>query len=119
MIRVTQPCERLDDYPHAVTHQIRAFARLGALRSGSQHQHRILNLPTVPRIGANPVAPVSVTVGGYPATVLYAGAAPGYMPGVLQINAQMSPDAQAGSAVPVRITIGGVSSQDSVTLAVR
>ena len=66
-----------------------------------------------------PVAPVSATIGGYPAKVLYAGGAPGYMPGVLQINAQMSPDVQAGNAVPVRITIGGASSQDAVTLAVR
>ena len=66
-----------------------------------------------------PVAPVSVTIGGLPATVQYAGAAPGYMPGILQINAQMSGDVQPGNSVPVRITIGGVSSQDSVTLAVR
>jgi uncharacterized protein (TIGR03437 family) len=60
-----------------------------------------------------------VTIGGYPATVLYAGAAPGLMPGVLQINAQMSPNVAAGSGVPVRISIGGVASQDAVTVAVR
>ena len=50
--------------------------------------------------------------------IQYAGAAPGYMPGVLQINTQMSPDVQAGNNVPVHITVGGVTSQDSVTLAV-
>jgi uncharacterized protein (TIGR03437 family) len=66
-----------------------------------------------------PLAAVSVDIGGQPATVQYAGAAPGYMPGVLQINAQMSPGVQAGSNVPVHITISGVSSQDGVTLAVR
>jgi uncharacterized protein (TIGR03437 family) len=71
------------------------------------------------QVQPKPVAPVSVNIGGYPATVLYAGAAPGYMPGVLQINAQMSPNVQAGNAVPVHIAIGGASSQDSVTLAVR
>ena len=65
-----------------------------------------------------PVASVSVDIGGYPATVKYAGAAPGFPPGVLQINAQMSSNVQAGNAVPVHVTIGGVKSQDGVTLTV-
>jgi uncharacterized protein (TIGR03437 family) len=65
-----------------------------------------------------PLAGVTVEIGGLPATVQYAGAAPGMMPGVLQINAQMSPNVQAGNAVPVAITIGGVTSQAGVTLAV-
>ncbi|HEX3747768.1 MAG TPA: glycoside hydrolase family 44 protein [Bryobacteraceae bacterium] len=66
-----------------------------------------------------PLAAVSVDIGGFPATVKYAGAAPGFVAGVLQINAQMSPNVSAGSAVPVHITIGGAKSQDGVTLAVR
>ncbi len=66
-----------------------------------------------------PVAPVTVDIGGYPATVKYAGAAPGFPPGVLQINAQMSTNVQAGNAVPVHITIGGVTSRDGVTLVVK
>jgi uncharacterized protein (TIGR03437 family) len=65
-----------------------------------------------------PLASVSVDIGGLPATLKYAGAAPGYEPGVLQINAQMSPNVAAGNAVPVHVTIGGVTSQDGVTLAV-
>jgi hypothetical protein len=40
------------------------------------------------------------------------------MPGVLQINAVMSPNVAAGNHVSVRITIG-VASQDLVTLAVK
>jgi len=66
-----------------------------------------------------PVAAVTVDIGGYPATVQYAGAAPGFPPGVLQINAQMSPNVQSSNAVPVHLTVGGVTSQDGVTLAVR
>jgi uncharacterized protein (TIGR03437 family) len=66
-----------------------------------------------------PMAEVSVDIGGLPATVQYAGAAPGFMPGVLQINAQIPANVQAGSGVPVHITIGGVPSQDGVTLEVR
>jgi uncharacterized protein (TIGR03437 family) len=73
-----------------------------------------------PAVGVYPVplASVSVDIGGLPATVKYAGAAPGYLAGVLQINAQMSANVAAGNAVPVHVTIGGVKSQDGVTLAV-
>jgi uncharacterized protein (TIGR03437 family) len=66
-----------------------------------------------------PKASVTVDIGGFPATVKYAGAAPGFLSGVLQINAQMSTNVQAGNAVPVHVTIGGVKSQDGVTLAVK
>ena len=66
-----------------------------------------------------PIAGVTVDIGGFPATVKYAGAAPGFLSGVLQINAQMSSNVQAGSAVPVHVTIGGVKGQDGVTLAVK
>jgi len=65
-----------------------------------------------------PLAAVSVNIGGHPATVEYAGAAPD-TPGVFEIKARMSPDVQPGSQVPVHITIGGATSQAGVTLAVR
>jgi len=65
-----------------------------------------------------PLAAVSVQIGGQPAVVQYAGAAPWLMPGVFQINAQIPPSTPAGSSVPVRIAVGGVPSQDRVTLAV-
>lgn len=65
-----------------------------------------------------PLASVTVNIGGFPAVVQYAGAAPGSLAGLLQINAQMSPHVVPGNAVPVQITIGGVSSQNGVTLAV-
>jgi uncharacterized protein (TIGR03437 family) len=66
-----------------------------------------------------PVAPVTVTIGGNAAAVSYVGAAPGFMPGVLQINARISSNVQPGDSVPVQIAIGGVPSQNFVTLAVR
>jgi uncharacterized protein (TIGR03437 family) len=65
-----------------------------------------------------PVATVTVDIGGQPAKVSYAGAAPGMMPGVLQVDAEIAASVQPGNSVPVHVTIGGVSSQDSVTLAV-
>jgi uncharacterized protein (TIGR03437 family) len=41
------------------------------------------------------------------------------MPGVLQINAQMSNAVAPGASVPVQVKIGKASSQDGVTIAVR
>jgi uncharacterized protein (TIGR03437 family) len=65
-----------------------------------------------------PVATVTVDIGGQPAKVSYAGAAPGMMPGVLQVNAEIPASVQPGNSVPVHVTVGGVASQDGVTLAV-
>jgi uncharacterized protein (TIGR03437 family) len=66
-----------------------------------------------------PVAPVSVTIGGFPASVQYAGAAPGNIPGLLQINAVVPLGVQPGNSVPVQVKIGSGTSQSGVTLAVR
>ena len=66
-----------------------------------------------------PLAPVSAEIGGLPATVEYAGAAPYNMPGLFQINARISKDVQPGDKVPVRVKVGALSSQDGVTLAIR
>ena len=65
-----------------------------------------------------PVATVTADIGGMPATVQYAGAAPGNMPGLLQINAQMASGVAPGDNVPVHVTIGGVTSPDGVTMSV-
>jgi uncharacterized protein (TIGR03437 family) len=56
--------------------------------------------------------PVRVTVGGNPATVLFAG-----MAGVYQINLQLAPDVPTGRQ-PVVVSIGQRSSQDNVWVAV-
>jgi trimeric autotransporter adhesin len=66
-----------------------------------------------------PEAPVSVTIGGLPATVLYAGAAPGMMPGVFQINARISKDVVPSDKVAAQVRVGNVTSQDGVIVAVR
>lgn len=66
-----------------------------------------------------PVASVTVQIGGLPATVQYAGAAPYNMPGLFQINVVVPASVQTGDSVPVKVTIGGAPSRDGVTLAVR
>ena len=65
-----------------------------------------------------PTAAVSVTVGGLPATVAYAGSAPGLVSGVLQLNV-IVPTGVASGVVPVVLTIGGVATQQNVTVAIQ
>jgi uncharacterized protein (TIGR03437 family) len=62
-------------------------------------------------------AETAVTIGGQPAAVAYAGAAPGAVQGLYQINATVPAGAAAG-AQPVVVTIGGVTSQSGATIQV-
>jgi uncharacterized protein (TIGR03437 family) len=63
--------------------------------------------------------PVTVSIGGQNATVMYQGAAPGLVAGVSEINAVVPPGVTPSSVVPVTITVGGVPSQNTVTMAVK
>jgi uncharacterized protein (TIGR03437 family) len=56
-----------------------------------------------------PVLPVSVTVDGIPATVLYAGGAPGQVAGLMQLNVQIPNGVQTGGYVPVVLQVGDAS----------
>lgn len=74
--------------------------------------------PTVeplPRV----VLPVSVTIGGAPAQVLYAGGAPGLVDGLIQINAVVPQGIAPGPSVPLVVQIGDYQSQPGITLAVQ
>jgi uncharacterized protein (TIGR03437 family) len=66
-----------------------------------------------------PVAQVSVRIGEVQAKVLYAGAAPGNVAGVLQVNVEIPENGPSGSAVPVKLVIGDAASQSGVTLAIQ
>jgi uncharacterized protein (TIGR03437 family) len=73
---------------------------------------------------ASPLAmlnlPVSVRISLMDATVLYAGAAPTLISGVIQINARVPGSLPASAAWPVDVKIGDASSPSSaVTVAVR
>ncbi len=65
-----------------------------------------------------PVLPVSVTIGGRTADVLYAGAAPSQIAGLFQINVKVPEDLPAG-AHDVIVTVGTARSQSGLTVAVR
>jgi len=66
-----------------------------------------------------PALPVIVGVANRGAEVLYAGAVPGQVAGLLQINARIPDDAPTGPGVPLLIKAGDAFSQPGVTLAIR
>jgi uncharacterized protein (TIGR03437 family) len=65
-----------------------------------------------------PKLPVTVVIGGAPATVLYAGPAPGLVAGVIQINAIIPAGIDYTHHVPVTWSAGNYSSPTGVTIAV-
>lgn len=65
-----------------------------------------------------PVPPISVTIGGAAADVTYAGVAPGFYTGMLQINVRVPGNAPTGN-VPLMLTVGSSTSQSGVTVAVK
>ena len=71
--------------------------------------------PPFPR----PLAEIRVFVGGFEAEVLYAGAAPGLVAGVLQINVRLPPGASVGPDTPIEFQAGSRQSQPDVTVAIR
>ena len=69
------------------------------------------------RILRTPQLPVSLTIGGQTAHLLYAGTAIGAVQGVMQIEA-LIPSGLTG-AVPVVLTVGSTTSQSNVTISVK
>jgi len=66
-----------------------------------------------------PVLPVSARIGGVPAEILYAGAAPGLVSGVMQVNVRVPVTINPGNTVSIVLTVGSTDSQPGVTIAVR
>jgi uncharacterized protein (TIGR03437 family) len=66
-----------------------------------------------------PAASISVMIGGAPAQVLYAGAAPGMVSGIFQINVQIPANAPSGSNIPVLVQAGNAVSPGGATLAIQ
>jgi uncharacterized protein (TIGR03437 family) len=61
---------------------------------------------------------VSATVGGVNAPIIYAGAAPGEVNGVLQVDLTIPTGVALGNQ-PLVITVGGVASQTGITVGVK
>jgi uncharacterized protein (TIGR03437 family) len=65
-----------------------------------------------------PLYPVTVTFGGVPGVVAYAGETPTALAGLMQINVTIPANAPVG-AVPVLVTINGQTSPGNVTVSVQ
>ena len=65
-----------------------------------------------------PFLVVTALVGGQPAVVQYAGGAPGFVAGLMQVNIVIPGNISPGAAVPVVINVADIHSQGGVTIAV-
>ena len=63
-------------------------------------------------------AAVSATIGGLAAEVTFAGLAPGYTSGLQQINIRIPDGCPTGVEVPIRLQLGGHSTQLGTSIAV-
>jgi uncharacterized protein (TIGR03437 family) len=65
-----------------------------------------------------PAGDATVQIRGADAKVVYAGAAPGYIAGLMQVNVIVPDSAGFGDSVPLTLSVGGQASQFNVTIAV-
>ncbi|HME09500.1 MAG TPA: hypothetical protein VKG25_20740 [Bryobacteraceae bacterium] len=91
------------------------YATGGGLMSPASLDGQITPLSPLPQLQL----PVTVLINNQPATVLYAGAAPGLIAGVLQINAMIPAGTPSGNSIPVAIQIGKPVSPPGVSIAVQ
>jgi uncharacterized protein (TIGR03437 family) len=66
-----------------------------------------------------PIAPVKVTIGDQEAVVQYAGSAGDAIAGLFQVNVVVPQSIAQSSAVPIRISVGGVLSPSGPTIAIQ
>jgi uncharacterized protein (TIGR03437 family) len=66
-----------------------------------------------------PKLPVSVQIRGQDSQVLYAGAAPGYVSGLLQVNVQVPTTIDFGNLIPLSLIVGDYASQFQVSIAAK
>jgi uncharacterized protein (TIGR03437 family) len=74
------------------------------------------SIATAPLV--QPALPVSVRIGGLAAELDYAGAAPGLVSGILQVNARIPAGVASGKAA-VFVTVGDAASQPGITVYVQ
>ncbi|MCX6627462.1 MAG: hypothetical protein NTW28_07520, partial [Candidatus Solibacter sp.] len=68
---------------------------------------------------ANTTRPVTASIGARPAEVLYAGAAPGLVSGVVQINLRIPSGVAPNVAAPLFLTVGPATTPAGVTVSIR
>ena len=79
-------------------------------------------LPTdgqLAQVQATTTSPVTAAIDGVPAAVLYAGAAPGLIAGIVQINVRVPEGLSANPAAPIVLRMGSFTTQAGVTVSVQ
>jgi uncharacterized protein (TIGR03437 family) len=71
-----------------------------------------------PPLTPAPLLPIGVTIGGQAANYTFAGEAPGFVSGVLQLNVVIPTSAGTGD-LPIVVSIGSNASQPGVTVSVK
>jgi uncharacterized protein (TIGR03437 family) len=73
---------------------------------------------TPPPLTPAPLLPIGITIGGQAANYSFAGEAPGFVSGVMQLNVAIPTNVTAGD-LPIVVSIGSNSSQTGVTVSVK
>lgn len=94
---------------------IQIFATGGGQTNPPGQTGRLTGLP----LPIFPAGRVTVRINNVDAPVVYSGAAPGLIQGLIQINARIPATAPIGNAVPIVVRINNVDSPAGVTLAIR
>jgi uncharacterized protein (TIGR03437 family) len=71
-----------------------------------------------PQVTPAPLLPVGVLINGLPALPVYAGEAPTFAAGLMQLNVQIPANAASGN-LPIIVSVGGNFSQSNVTVSVQ
>lgn len=79
---------------------------------------KVTTVSAAPPLTPGPLLPIAVLIDGQPANYAFAGEAPFYVSGVMQLNVVIPLTVRSGD-VSVKVSIGPNSSQDNVTVSVR
>ena len=79
---------------------------------------KVTTVSDVPPLTPSPVLAVAVLIDGRPARFIFAGEAPGFVSGVMQLNVQIPANART-TDLPITVSVGGNSSQPGVTVSVK
>ncbi len=79
---------------------------------------KVTTVSSTPPLTPGPLLPVAVTIGGQPANWFFAGEAPGFVSGVMQLNV-IVPAAAGSGPQAIVVSIGGNSSQNGVTVSLQ
>lgn len=71
---------------------------------------KVTAVQAAPPLTPGPAGAVAVTIDGQPATVAFAGEAPYYVSGIMQLNVTIPANARSG-ALPIIVRVGNASSQ--------